>query len=290
MVRDILFLLLVVAIASVSASPFALAQPAQAQPYVGGYFDMASTTTNKVHLATTLLGTDPSHIPSGNYLAVVSSVAGASGSNPSGYIYQSVVGEISDGSVQFAPQWWYTGSGHIVDQFWIGTYSWTAFHFRTDIANGVITYRSYAYWTPTQYQTDSPIVNTRTSSTSDSNFLVGKTGYQGHLVKFFQYGIESAAAGPLTNWEAYNVHPSYYAGTSWRYGPGYSLGGIFTECTWTPDTRFWGIGGRDYPGANVGTGFPDWVDWKYTGTTLPYGSQLWSGSGTVNEVVKSPYR
>jgi len=234
--------------------------------------------------------TDPSRIPSGGFLAGISSVAGASGLNPTGWVHQNGVSEHSDGSIVWQPQDWSGGGPHYLDNPTVGRYNWVAFHLRTDIANGVITYKCYAYWRPDQYSKhfEGAIIYTQTAPTSDNNFLVGRTFQTqwSRWVKFFQFGVESSQA--LTNWEVANKKPCYYTGTSWYYWPGYMCQGDASQITWDSSGTY-RVGGAPYLGSNIDYVASDFVVWNWTGTTIATDSQLWSGSGIVTDCVDRPY-
>ena len=74
--------------------------------YMGGYFNYNPViSTTKVMVAINYQNTQPSQVPSGNYLGGVLSVAGANdNSSPTGWIFQNGVGLYNNGEVYWAPQ------------------------------------------------------------------------------------------------------------------------------------------------------------------------------------------
>jgi hypothetical protein len=293
--RDIIFLMVMAAAVAVLACPLVAAQ----HPYVGGYFQSSVMTTNKVHMGITLSMNDPSQIPTPyGWLDGITCVAGGSGTTQTGYVYQNPVKILNNGSAIWWPQKWYLGNPLWDKAKTVGAYNWVAFHVRTDIASGTVTFKCYAYWRPEQYgMSDAPVIYTETVSTSDSNFLLGRVNHYDtnpnrppgwHWVNFFQFGVESSV--PLTNWDIIDKKPCYFSAGSWHYLPTYVNQGTDSDIVWDPSSgAHIGIGLMAYAGANKGFVADDFVEWKYTGTTIQTGTQLWGGSGTVTDVVRFPY-
>lgn len=263
---------------------------AGAGPYMGGYLKCSVVTPNNVLVSINYQTTQPGQIPSGKWLGGVASVAGASGSAPSGWTYQNVVALFNDNFVYWAPQAWYGDSQQWYhNEVYVGLGDYVAFYERMDIRSGTVYYRLYVYRDDWDWDADEPVLYTWDhSSEESSNFLVGGRSYGGVYFKHFQFGVESNYAITETDWEVLNDQPSYYDGTDWRYTEGRVCWHDSSAITWI-GTEGYGIGDANYSGVDTKYTSNDRVCWEYTGQTIGDDSQLWSGSGTVYDDVDTPY-
>ncbi len=117
--------------------------------------------------------------------------------------------------------------------------------------------------------------------------LVGKQLHNGIYFKHLQFGVESPST-ITTSWELLNSRPCYFDGIGWSYKAGNVTWGTTSCITWINDTPYL-VGGQTYTGVNNSYSYNDTVCWKYTGTTISDNAQLWSGSGSVSNIVSRPY-
>lgn len=259
------------------------------QPYVGGYFMSTVITANRVIFSFTY-SAPASSFPSGRWLGPVLSVAGtASGTTPSGWIYQSGAALFKDNSVIWAPQAWYGGSQVFYKKFPnVGTGNSILFVTRIDIGSGSVLYRLYVYRSWSDYDNDVPVIYQWSHSTNDVAFLVGTQSYSGVPLKHFQFGVESDQPITGIDWRVTNTNMAYYDGSKWRYLPGYATIGSKSYIIRIGNVIY-AVGGIDYSGVNVDYSSTDTVWWRYTGTTVEEGKLLWSGSGIISSS-RTPYR
>lgn len=155
------------------------AEQVGANPYTAGYeAESQVVQTNEVLIEVDFF-TDSEVFPDGEWLGGVSSVAGAVGDQPSGNVYQNVLALKNDWNVFYwAPQVWFGDSLTHIEEIPVstGSYaagSYAAFYLRTDIFNGGVIFRIWAYRTFDDYFYDTPsYYSLRTWSTTDSNLLV----------------------------------------------------------------------------------------------------------------------
>jgi hypothetical protein len=257
--------------------------------------------THEVLVEVDFYSTDAEVFPSGKWLGGVSSVAGAIGDQPSGNIYQNGLAIDNTWNVfTWAPQVWLGDTPVHIEAIPVstGSYasaSYAAFYLRTDIVDAGVTFQIWAYRTFDDYLYDTPsYYSFRTWSTTDTNLLVGETYHiiqnNGYWFKHFQFGIESNVAITETDWGLQNAHASYYDGVSnWHYSPAYVTEGDSSCITWIGQNLPYVVGGEPYPGVNIDFTMNDDVIWKQTGSPIADGSLLWSGTGTVLDVVAKPY-
>ncbi|MEM2286851.1 MAG: hypothetical protein QXS51_03585 [Thermoproteota archaeon] len=250
---------------------------------------MSTVTTASRVIFSFTYSAPASSFPSGRWLGPVLSVAGAaSGTTPSGLIYQSGAALLRDNSVTWAPQAWYGASRVQYKEFPnIGTGNSILFVTRMDIGSGTVLYRLYVYRSWSDYDNDVPVIYQWSHSTNDVAFLVGNRSYGGFNIKHFQFGVESNQPINGIDWLVTNTNMAYYDGSKWRYLPGYATLGNVSHITWIGNYIF-GIGGTEYRGVNVGYNSTDTVWWRYTGTTVKEGKLLWSGSGIISSS-RTPY-
>jgi len=262
---------------------------AGAGPYMGGYLKRGVVTSNNVLLSVNYQTTQPGQIPSGKWLAGVASVAGASGSTPTGWTYQNAVFLYHSDDVKWGPQAWYGNSWQWYYNLYVGSIDYIAFYERMDIHSGRVYYRVYVYRDFRAWDADEPVLYTWDHpSGGSSNFLVGSRSYSGVYYKHFQFGVESNYAITETDWEVLTDQPSYYDGTDWRYTEGRVCWHDSSAITWI-GTQPCRIGNANYSGVNTKYTSNDRVCWEYTGQTIGDDHRLWSGSGIASHAVDSPY-
>jgi hypothetical protein len=260
------------------------------QPYYSGYESGSLTTASKVLFNVDFAGTTSSEIPSSKWLGGVLSVAGANNTSVTGYVYQSLIVLWNNDGVTWAPQAYYGGSQHHYYSRSVGSGYYVAFYGRIDIGSGNATYKMYAYPSKEAFNSDQPAIYTWSNATKSQNFVVGTQYYDGFLIKHLQFGVESNERVTETTWYESNSQISYYNGSSWRYNAAYSTFGNTSHITWTPDGLRWLVGGINYDGVNRDFTDANLVTWKYAGSTLSDGTQLWSQTGTVSDRVSRPYQ
>ena len=265
-----------------------VAPQVSAGPYMGGYLKRSAVTSNSVLLSVNYQETDASEIPDGKWLGGVASVAGADGLTPSGWIYQSLVALSSDNDVDWAPQAWHGDQLEEYDVRLVGEGDYIAFYERMDIGCGTVYYRLYRYPTFSHFDNDQPLISEFSHSTDDANFLVGRQWHVDRYYKHLQFGVESDSTITNTAWEELNNHPCYHDGSNWRYTEGRVCNGTSSEISWEDGEPYW-VGGVTYSGVNTKYTSNDQVCWNYSGQTVGDDEQLWSGSGTVSDVVSQPY-
>jgi hypothetical protein len=270
------------------------------QPYMGGHFNYLSFASDLV-IMNICFDADYTEFPSNYWLGGVSSVAGASsGTTPSGWVYQNAVTLDDDNNVIWCPQSWYILDPDEPVYYWevgVGDGNDISWYVKTQKKDSVgkIRYKVYWYATFNQLEHDSPYVYTKTHDTNDDNLIVGDRirYYEGEYKQYlhFQFGVESNYKIDETNWEVLNDHIYYYDDSleEWKYKPG-------SSCTFASSyITYYGpyslkVGKCTYTGVNKEYSGPkSRVNWKYTGTTLPNFSTLWSGSGSKSDVVSKPY-
>lgn len=264
---------------------------ANAAPYMGGYLRGSIVTTSKVHLAVSLSGAVGEDFPSSSFLAGVASVAGANGTTLTGWTYQNGVALVKNTSVWWVPQAWLGGTKKWYYEKIVGDELWVAYHMRMDIiAHTNVTFKCFAYHYTWQYgPSDAPIIYTFYNVTTDNNFLVGRQIISNRAYKHFQFGVESPSAITNQSWAVINKKPCYHNGTSWVYRAANATWGSTSYIT-SYDNQPWMVGGDVYTGVNQDFVSNDFVEWKFTNSTVADDSQLWSGSGTVTDVVTKPYQ
>jgi len=264
---------------------------AQGQPYMGGYLRDTVRTTGKVLLTVDFKGTDPSQFPSySTWLAGVASIAGAVMETPNGWTYQNSVHLFKDNTVFWAPQAWYRTEQKYSYIKHVGYGHYYAFYVRMDMGHDKVIFKCYTYTDYRAWREDLPATSSWNCPTGATNFLVGRRYHNGVYVKHFQFGVESNSRIYTTSWKVLNDNPSYYADGLWRYLPGYVCwgGGGSSAITWDYAGTYC-VGGLTYDGVNKDSSSNDMVRWKFTNSTIADDSQLWSGSGTVSDVVTKPY-
>jgi hypothetical protein len=172
----------------------------------------------------------------------------------------------------------------------VGDEMWVAYHLRIDIVNHNVTFKCFAYHYIQQYgQSDAPIIYSWSNITTDNNFLVGRQIISGYAFKHFQFGVESNQKIVNQSWSLINKKPCYYDGSNWLYTP--------ANVTWGNTSLItvyggygWVVGGNLYDGVNQDFVSNDFVEWKFTNSTIADDAQLWGTSGTVTDVVTKPYQ
>jgi hypothetical protein len=94
-------LFLMLAVMATMAVPSAFAS----QPYMGAYFDQSYSTTTRAIFDCNFVGVSGSQLRE-QLAGGVLSVAGGSGSTPTGYIYQNGFALHSNNNVEWAPQYY----------------------------------------------------------------------------------------------------------------------------------------------------------------------------------------
>lgn len=262
-------------------------------PYMAGYFNYSSNpvlNTTKALVVINYQNTQPNQIPSGNFLGGVLSVAGANENGvPTGWIFQNGVGIYSNSTAVWAPQGWYGGQLRHNTNVNVGYYNYPAYYVRMDTTTTKIQYKIYIYSSYFDLEHDYPqyYMWERDLLNNTKKFLVGKQLNNGIYYKHLQFGVESPST--ITNsWELLNNKPCYFDGIGWSYRNGNVTWGTTSYITWINTTPYM-IGGQTYNGVNISYSYNDTVCWRYTGTTISDNAQLWSGSGTVSDVVSRPY-
>jgi len=256
---------------------------------MGGYLNRSVSNYTKVLVLINYQNTQPSQIPSGNYLGGVLSVAGSNNLSPTGWIFQNPIALFNNGKINWYPQAWYGSQMRYGTTFpEIGLYNYPAFYERIQINSSNITYKLYVYYNFQSIEHDSPIIYTWSHSKENNNsFLVGKQVHNGITYKHLQFGAESPSI-ITTSWELLNARSCYFDGIGWRYDEGKVCYGTTSYITWIGNIPYT-IGGQTYTGVNISYSYNDCVCWKRTGTTISDNSQLWSGNGIVNDIVNRPY-
>lgn len=284
-ILSIIFILLLFTSAQVSAT----------NPYMGGYFNMyGKLTTNSVLLKVNFETTDASQIPCDSWLAGLTSVAGANGLSPTGYVYQNGVALECDNRAWWRPQ---AFLGPYPQYMWsypvFGTDSgdYAAFYARTNISSGILNYKLYVYRDQDDIDRDRPYITyTYNRPTTDSNFLVGITDYGGTLYKHFQFGVESFIRIEHFPWEVLNDKASFYYEP---YGIWLYTGArvCWHDSAWITWWYSWKVrvGKERYLGVNTKYTGNDIVCWQFTGTIIPDNSVLWYAWGQPSQEVTDPY-
>jgi hypothetical protein len=263
-----------------------------AAPYVAGYLRGNVVTTTKVLGAFSYGDFDLGSVPSGEFLAGVTRVAGANGLTPSGWVYQNGIALFNTGEVWWPPQEYYgdTPGPYHVWPVPVGDNTYAAFYVRMSTDGGTVTNELWAYPTVQDLLDDNPVHYQWSLPAHEANFLVGrqKPGLFAPYIKHFQVGVESNVAITETDWSVDCFEPCWYDGAHWRYYPGYACRGTSSHITWIGWTQYC-VGGEVYTGVDKTSSDVDAVGWEYTGTTVGDDALLWSESGTVSDIVSKPY-
>ena len=262
---------------------------AQANYYVAGYFPYTQASANDGYIAATFQGTNPSVIPSGDWLADVGSIVGGISTGSCPCLYQTGYALNPDGSVSYSPQIWNHGgllSGQELSN--VGQTGSISFEglIRYDSSTGNIKFTGFVYNTQRQVDYNEPTVyNIFSYNTGDSNFLYGTSNINGYTVERFQFGVESPASMASSSWYVKEDSIEVYdAVKGWQYQSASSTEG--SSNNWDIHvsggvTNLYHIGGTDMAGVNLNAGNSgaDAPDWTYTGNSIGNGASVWSGSG-----------
>ena len=260
--------------------------PISANVYLGGY------CTNSPCIDTTHVIMDcripPGvPVPSGNFLAGVLSVAGVKGGSLSGWIYQ-IATLRGPSNLDWDTNSWNMGS--IVDAYESSlpdAGSWLAIYVRMDMG-GTSSYRNrcWGYKNDTQHLTYYDEVYLDMNN-GEQYFRVGTSTYSGITFKHFQFGVEGVNRITNYTWYCHEYRVGYYT-DRWRYQPAKVTWQINSWITWRGSSGM-KVGDSNYDGVNRGpTGSGD-VIWKYTGTTVPDGTWLWSTQGLLQTFPSAPF-
>lgn len=131
------------------------------QPYIGGYLSGSADTTSKVVFDVNYADTNVNDLPDNKFLAGALSVAGGSGTTPSGWVYQNGVALFNTNKVYWIPQSWCgTSQENSMSPVEIGTGDYVAYYERIDITASEAEYRAYVYEDFQDYEYDSPTIYT----------------------------------------------------------------------------------------------------------------------------------
>jgi hypothetical protein len=270
-------------------------------PYVGGYFDCSKASTSGV-LACQQFIMDASKIPTNQYMMALISVAGASGSSPTGYIYQNPVTLVQSNSVTWDPQVWLEDQLQDWYSVSVGTGSAPGYYTRVSYSSShqEMLFTCFAYRDWTSWYNDTPYIYSWYGPyTGDTTLWYGRQTHLSEKYKHFQWGVESSVLITQTAWQVVNQYTCYHdSGTVWKYKnakvcnwyawpPTYPNGSLIT---WDAHYAMW-VGSSAYTGASVYFTQPYEVIWKYIGggSTPPDEYVLWSGSGTISDSRVQPY-
>ena len=254
--------------------------------FVAGYFTNSQSTATIAILGTDFLGTSPSSIPSGSWIASLVNIAGAYQYGSCPCLYQTGFIIDNTGNVAVSAQYWGTsGSLYSSQTNNVGTTSSYSFYeeIRYFSTSSTIQSQGFEYNTLTQLRNNAPTVTGFSYVyTGDSSFYYGSTsitcGTQHATLERYQVGIESPNIGSGT-WYVNQYSAEVYT-SSWLYQAAQSTEGNADpyDCI---SGSLYGIGGAQMTGVNLYTtnAGTDAPSWDYTGTTIGNGHTLWSSSG-----------
>jgi len=268
-------------------------------PYIGAYQHVTPgdvRITSKVLVRANFLQTNPSAFGTGKWLMALLNVAGGHGLTVSELIYQNAARLDKSGDVYWRCEvhnmyGYVTGNTPIP---WVGRYNYQAFYVKVYVSGGWTYYKCYVYATSNDLLYDTPAIYSWSYQSGDDNLLVGSRRHPANsslIIKHFQYGPESNLRITETSWRELNEFGSFYYAGNWKYLAGYvCYGGPNRSSAITYNaTAERHIGYEYYQGVNKEYSIDDTVCWKYTGTTIGDNKQLWSGAGTVSDMVSKPY-
>jgi hypothetical protein len=266
------------------------------QYYMGGYQPSGAVyTTTKVIFDCDFKNVDPSIISSSSNLIAGAWVNGGDGTTPGRYSYENPFFLYRTGQVKWIPQIWRTGTlVAYVGNINVGYNTYECYYGRMDMVIGEdkVYFKAFIYADELSLQRDTPTTYTYwhvIPLSEDNNFIAGTQTYDDIQFKHFQIGVESLYR-VTQEWSVRIGHSGIWKDNAWKYYPCKSIRGDISFICYDPIADLVGrVGGLSYTGVNKQTSSADLVVWKYTGTTLPSYTVLWSQTGTIDQTQATPF-
>lgn len=232
----------------------------------------------------------------GHWMAGILSVAGASGSTQTGYVYQNGPKLTDSDNVVWRAEVWYPATGYsvtIVDDDYVGEDTYPFFFVRMDMDDPTDYVRFSCYVYTSDYNVEHDICTeyeewADISALSDNNFLYGKNTIDSIVHHTLQAGVESNAQISETSWKVRNGHISAYISSSWRYKRAKAVQGDDAAIIRVSGVSY-GVGGDDADADDYSYGAAAVTWMRDSSSPITTDSTLWTSEGTTTQTVSNPF-